>query len=282
MVACLSSGQHAVHHQQQPDGYRHKAIRYLRHDRGINWFNPPYRIGNPVRNARKQCVRGEAARNCQATDADSGLQLLGHRYYDSSIGRFISRDPAYAGDNWYAYCENNPLWEVDSSGLDGDELETSNDPGLVRSGGVAPPPPLRGHEPPGPGEIRSRRASGHDGDDGPTDCGKFTAEIVRDDDPHFPKTSTGKQWPYMRDHWKHHGNTQDGDPKVGDVVISMPGEIPNNSGYGHTVIVVGKEGDIWITEEAATGKVAHGPEVRRRSSKNFKRQFKHYGNPETY
>ena len=32
------------------------------------------------------------------TDADSGLMLLGHRYYDASIGRFISRDPAYAGD----------------------------------------------------------------------------------------------------------------------------------------------------------------------------------------
>ena len=32
------------------------------------------------------------------TDADSGLMLLGHRYYDASIGRFISRDPIYAGD----------------------------------------------------------------------------------------------------------------------------------------------------------------------------------------
>jgi len=31
------------------------------------------------------------------TDADSGLQLLGHRYYDSSIGRFISRDPHMQG-----------------------------------------------------------------------------------------------------------------------------------------------------------------------------------------
>ncbi len=31
------------------------------------------------------------------TDSDSGLQLLGHRYYDASIGRFISSDPVKEG-----------------------------------------------------------------------------------------------------------------------------------------------------------------------------------------
>ncbi len=51
------------------------------------------------------------------TDANSGLMLLGHRYYDASIGRFISRDPAYAGTNYYAYCENNPLGGTDPEGL---------------------------------------------------------------------------------------------------------------------------------------------------------------------
>jgi RHS repeat-associated protein len=50
------------------------------------------------------------------TDTDSGLMLLGHRYYDSSIGRFISRDPAYAGTNWYAYTGNNPLSRIDPAG----------------------------------------------------------------------------------------------------------------------------------------------------------------------
>ena len=43
------------------------------------------------------------------TDNDSGLMLLGERYYDASVGRFISSDPAKDGDNWYAYCDNNPL-----------------------------------------------------------------------------------------------------------------------------------------------------------------------------
>jgi RHS repeat-associated protein len=51
------------------------------------------------------------------SDADSGLQLLGHRYYDPSIGRFLSSDPAQAGTNWYAYTENNPLGGTDPSGL---------------------------------------------------------------------------------------------------------------------------------------------------------------------
>ena len=50
------------------------------------------------------------------TDSDSGLQLLGHRYYDPSIGRFLSSDPAKSGTNWYVYCDNNPLKRVDASG----------------------------------------------------------------------------------------------------------------------------------------------------------------------
>jgi RHS repeat-associated protein len=50
-------------------------------------------------------------------DATTGLLLLGHRYYDASIGRFLSSDPAQAGSNWYAYCDNNPLVRVDATGL---------------------------------------------------------------------------------------------------------------------------------------------------------------------
>ena len=50
------------------------------------------------------------------SDSDSGLQLLGHRYYDPSIGRFLSSDPAEAGTNWYAYCDNNPLKKIDPLG----------------------------------------------------------------------------------------------------------------------------------------------------------------------
>ncbi len=54
---------------------------------------------------------------CQ-TDADTGLVLMGHRYFDTRIGRFITQDPTGAGDNWYVYCDNSPTNDVDPTGLD--------------------------------------------------------------------------------------------------------------------------------------------------------------------
>ena len=56
------------------------------------------------------------ASGCQ-TDADTGVVLMGHRYYDTRIGRFISQDPAGDGDNWYAYADNSPTNAVDPMGL---------------------------------------------------------------------------------------------------------------------------------------------------------------------
>ncbi len=53
---------------------------------------------------------------CQS-DADTGLVLMGHRYLDTRIGRFITQDPAGSGDNWYAYAGNSPVNAVDPSGL---------------------------------------------------------------------------------------------------------------------------------------------------------------------
>ena len=50
-------------------------------------------------------------------DNDSGLRLLGHRYYDASVGRFITRDPAQDGGNWYAYCGNSPTNGADPTGF---------------------------------------------------------------------------------------------------------------------------------------------------------------------
>ena len=51
------------------------------------------------------------------SDGDSGLMLLGHRYYDASTGRFISRDPVGDGSNWYVYCRNNSVRFADPKGL---------------------------------------------------------------------------------------------------------------------------------------------------------------------
>ena len=50
-------------------------------------------------------------------DGDTGLKLLGHRYYDPSTGRFLTRDPVGDGRNWYGHVGNNPLSNVDPEGL---------------------------------------------------------------------------------------------------------------------------------------------------------------------
>jgi len=50
-------------------------------------------------------------------DPDTGLRLLGHRYYDSSTGRFLTRDPISNGNNWYVYCANNTVGYIDADGL---------------------------------------------------------------------------------------------------------------------------------------------------------------------
>ncbi|MDK3155839.1 RHS repeat-associated core domain-containing protein [Kamptonema cortianum] len=60
---------------------------------------------------------GNAGRFGYQEDADSGLKLLGHRYYDSSTGRFLTRDPIKDGTNWYSYCGNSPITSFDADGL---------------------------------------------------------------------------------------------------------------------------------------------------------------------
>jgi RHS repeat-associated protein len=75
-------------------------------------------------------------------DAESGLDYFGARYYGSSMGRFMSPDPAgnSVADfsnpqswNMYSYVLNNPLKYVDPTGLDcaylndaGDGIESSD------------------------------------------------------------------------------------------------------------------------------------------------------------
>lgn len=50
-------------------------------------------------------------------EGESGLLLLEHRYYDPTVGRFITLDPIKDGANWYVYCANNPSNASDPTGL---------------------------------------------------------------------------------------------------------------------------------------------------------------------
>jgi len=55
------------------------------------------------------------------TDNETGLVLMGHRYYDAGTGRFLTRDPlGYGGGiNLYGFTGNNPVNESDPSGYQG-------------------------------------------------------------------------------------------------------------------------------------------------------------------
>ena len=49
-------------------------------------------------------------------DSETGMYYLRGRYYDPSIRRFTTPDPAEDGINPYAYCWNNPFMNIDPSG----------------------------------------------------------------------------------------------------------------------------------------------------------------------
>ena len=53
-------------------------------------------------------------------DQETGLVLLSRRYYDASVGRFLTRDPIdYAGGDWglYGYVGGRPVGMADPAGL---------------------------------------------------------------------------------------------------------------------------------------------------------------------
>ncbi len=62
----------------------------------------------------------------QYSEAEIGLYYFGARWYDASLGRFISEDPikgsmlSSQSQNPYVYCMNNPLRFIDPTGMMGD------------------------------------------------------------------------------------------------------------------------------------------------------------------
>jgi len=50
------------------------------------------------------------------TDAQSGLMMLGVRYYDATNAKFLSSDPEQDDTNWYTYVQDNPARQSDPTG----------------------------------------------------------------------------------------------------------------------------------------------------------------------
>ena len=86
------------------------------------------------RSADRQAARlvyrtDEGAVSCELTDfgqtkscssnsfSGAGQYYFNARWYDPTLGRFITEDPARDGGNWFAYVGNNPMSRVDPTGL---------------------------------------------------------------------------------------------------------------------------------------------------------------------
>jgi len=60
------------------------------------------------------------------TTDETGLVYMRARHYDPTTGRFQSQDKAQDGENWFAYCNGDPVNYVDESG---NELQVPQPPG---------------------------------------------------------------------------------------------------------------------------------------------------------
>lgn len=67
--------------------------------------------------AADEAARQNRLANSREFDASTGLYFHGARYYDATIGRYISLDPARDGINPYVYARNAPLSYTDPTGL---------------------------------------------------------------------------------------------------------------------------------------------------------------------
>ncbi len=91
------------------------------HGAGVDWSLMFDAYGS---GASSITTRGDPASSFGAQwgyhpDSSTGLELLGHRYYDPATGRFINRDPiGYdGGENLYGYANDNPVNYIDPSGF---------------------------------------------------------------------------------------------------------------------------------------------------------------------
>jgi RHS repeat-associated protein len=82
----------------------------------IVWDGDYEAFGSVVRS--NGSIRFDASYTGKEFDVDTGLYYFNARWYDPTLGRFISEDPARDGDNWFAYVGNNPMSHIDPNGLE--------------------------------------------------------------------------------------------------------------------------------------------------------------------
>ena len=85
---------------QVPDAYFYDAW-------GNELTSPYSQVSNPFRYVGKYGYY---------LDTQSALMLLGVRYYQAGVGRFMTFDPLKVKNNWYAYASNRPTVLIDPNG----------------------------------------------------------------------------------------------------------------------------------------------------------------------
>ena len=208
--------------------------------------------------ASGQTTRSGFASAAGYEDEGAGVHLVGERWYDADAGRFLTRDPARDGSNWWIYCENDPINLLDAMGTD-----------PRRVGQIARKKSLDGTaKGPGYDEYVSRNNETETDSKGRrrnknTDCGLFVGECVRGgDDKEFPSRGTSKQAEYLKKSPKY--EEAKGPDKPGDIAIHPQRKGEN---FGH-VMVMGSDGS-WY--EASYGN--HPP---RRTNRKPDSRFKRY------
>lgn len=92
-------------------------------DRNVVWQREYKPFGEDVTIGSNQLQSNTHTFTGKEKDSETGLIYFGARYYDPSIGRFVSVDPVRKRDsgnpaewNMYAYAENNPYNKLDPDG----------------------------------------------------------------------------------------------------------------------------------------------------------------------
>ena len=152
--------------------------------------------------------------------------LLGHRYYDPNAGRFLTRDPEKDGRNWYVYCDNNPLKNIDPSGFEIPPAKTIRAGNRlvigVRAFNAAQDPESYQSEHPGLTAAYMSHGHIHPGSPLWTNCATFASVAVGDSDTDFPEENTGNQSTYLANSnkWRALGDKEASKP--GDIAVYPP------------------------------------------------------------
>ncbi len=93
--------------RQMMDGQGQVTDAYAFDAWGNELTSPQSQVSNPFRYVGKHGYY---------LDTESALMLLGVRYYEITLGRFMNLDPDQEGINWYLYAAGNPNIKIDLTG----------------------------------------------------------------------------------------------------------------------------------------------------------------------